>query len=821
MVVHGAAPARHGNHRGQGRDLVPITSPPTAPAQAPDQEWSASGASGADAHRLSGASDFCGEGSGADGPARGVTFTQRDSGVPRAPTHGSHRRRTTRLISFAPPVSLRQKVYALLDPSVPAATPAAAQAATVLSLVIFFLIFLSITVFCVESHPSFYRRDNVALFAIETVCVSVFTLEWAVKLITCDDKESYLRSTLNMVDLLSIVPYYINLIVAASTSGGSAGLESLVFMRVVRLARVFRVFKLGKYYKGFQLVIYAMRQSSEALSLLGFLLGICLVLFASLVFIAEQSEADFEPLTSRWEYNWHRWTPERKQRSSRASDPGVSEFQSIPDSLWWSLVTLATVGYGDQVPRTWAGKGVGMLAMTVGVLVLAFPIILISNNFSEAVREYNAHQQEVHAALEGCREEDRSLALLAALGDVDDVEQGGSQPADAFPPPAQAAWLTRTQESWEDAAALWPQLREHVATNPDIVCSDYSAVTVTAEWMAKNWNPRAPEHWRLLQVLSKLCVDRVWGDLARDRNPPSQQCSPAGDDPVSPLGSEGTPDTERQSSASQALVVSSFASADGVPSAEAAAAALPPSPPPPPPAPQPAAAAGPQVAGTSPPPRPPPLERLAGPPPEPGPRSVVTHFRWGGKMRAVYYVSRLGPGMCHFRYDPLFIGPSDRDDDACGVDHLEDDAYVLHVDVVLDCDAAQDAAVEAVRSSALFAPDDVRKENTFALQLAKITISIPMLHSSARLLTREFASPGNALGVQLAVDGEAELAALRKRLPEYCIRCQCATSFGSRPPSRGGRADCDVSVPLMAPVIPADGPLTALTVVVGHKGRDA
>eukprot|EP00755_Sulcionema_specki_P003545 Sspe_Gene.27905::Locus_12334_Transcript_1_1_Confidence_1.000_Length_1943::g.27905::m.27905 len=318
-------------------------------------------------------------------------------------------------------VPLRRKIYALFDPSVPASSKVLAQAATAVSITIFLLIYISITVFCIESHPEFYQQENVILFTIEVVCVAVFTIEFITKLATTDNRGQFCRSLLNWIDFISILPFYVDLFVT-KLADASFSLDSLVFLRVIRLARVFRVFKLRKYSTGLQLVIYAMRQSSEALSLLGFLLGIALVLFASLIYIAEQSEAYFDKECECWMYNWNSTDP------SLGIGPVRSQFQSIPDSFWWALVTLATVGYGDQVPRTWFGKAVGIMCMIVGVLVLAFPIILISNNFSDAVKEFNLQQKEQK------EEEERAQAMLNSKDD-DDLSVPGT-PLEALSPNA-------------------------------------------------------------------------------------------------------------------------------------------------------------------------------------------------------------------------------------------------------------------------------------------------------------------------------------------------------------------------------------------------
>eukprot|EP01062_Namystynia_karyoxenos_P047567 TRINITY_DN3594_c0_g3_i1.p1 TRINITY_DN3594_c0_g3~~TRINITY_DN3594_c0_g3_i1.p1 ORF type:complete len:623 (+),score=218.84 TRINITY_DN3594_c0_g3_i1:71-1939(+) len=323
------------------------------------------------------------------------------------------------------PVTLRQKVYALLDSTVPASSEALAQATTVISVAIFCLIAISIVVFCVESHPEFWQQDNWALFGIEAFCIVVFSLEFGIKFALTPDRREFCQSLFNVIDLASILPFYIDLFVTR-IGGAESHLDSLVFLRVVRLARVFRVFKLGKYSTGLQLVIYALRQSGEALSLLAFLLGIGLVLSASLIFIAEQAQSTFDDKRQVWIY--HNTT------SVLLFAGQDSQFQSIPASLWWALVTLATVGYGDQVPRTWAGKTVGFVTMLGGVLVLAFPVILISNNFSEAVKEFSERERLQNADLPVfCAAEDAESAGTSDVTDEAEHRQTFPCPAPESP----------------------------------------------------------------------------------------------------------------------------------------------------------------------------------------------------------------------------------------------------------------------------------------------------------------------------------------------------------------------------------------------------
>eukprot|EP01065_Artemidia_motanka_P046331 TRINITY_DN6996_c0_g1_i1.p1 TRINITY_DN6996_c0_g1~~TRINITY_DN6996_c0_g1_i1.p1 ORF type:complete len:598 (+),score=174.02 TRINITY_DN6996_c0_g1_i1:158-1951(+) len=543
--------------------------------------------------------------------------------------------RDTADATTVPEPTRREKIYALLDTSMPASSPALQQAATIISISIFVLIAVSIVVFCVESHPDYWQRNNEVLYSIEACCIAVFSFEYGVKLALCPDRVAFLRSPLNGIDVASILPFYMDLFVS-KIGGSESHLDSLVFLRVVRLARVFRVFKLGKYSSGLQLVVFAMSQSSEALSLLAFLLGIGLVLFASLVFIAEEIQSSFNETREVWVY-------------ANDSALGVwagadSQFQSIPSSVWWALVTLSTVGYGDQVPRTWAGKAVGFVTMIVGVLVLAFPIILISNNFSETVKEFTEQQRR----------------------------EGAAQSAgDPF--------------------------------------ADFGA------------------------VLS----DELDSDV--ESGPPS----PIQETPTAGIARR-SPDTSPPPSVTAAAI----------PSPRSLVAI------------------------------------------EPGPNSIVTHFKFGGRMRPVYYVSKLANDVHQFRYDPLFTVPMDRRGDVDAVTQIDEAVgqYLLRVDVVLDHEHVQSIAVEAVARTGLFDRRKVARANTFAFQLAKITLSVPTLPQCARLLTTEFASPGTSLPVLFAATSAESLATIRELLPECFMHLSCTNSFGA---GTEARPDFQVTVPLL------------------------
>jgi len=208
-------------------------------------------------------------------------------------------------------------------------------------------------------------------FGFESFAVSIFTIEYAVRLMACPRKYSFVLQPLNVVDLIAIVPYYIALIYSASVGvdpwqqSNSFSSAGTVF-RAVRLFRIFRVFKLGRYSAGLQVFWGALAHSGTSLLLLLFLMVICILLFSSVMYLVED------------------------QGSSEAADcpMGVCQFRSIPSTFWWAIVTMTTVGYGDAVPVTVAGKVVAGATMICGIIVIALPISVLGNNFTKLMQQF-------------------------------------------------------------------------------------------------------------------------------------------------------------------------------------------------------------------------------------------------------------------------------------------------------------------------------------------------------------------------------------------------------------------------------------------------
>ncbi len=203
----------------------------------------------------------------------------------------------------------------------------------------------------------------------------------------------YVLQWMNMVDFIAIIPFFLQV------SGGSASGSTLSIVRVLRLARILRVLKLGKGSKGLQVLLATMVSSLPALVILGFFSMIGFILLGSLEYFFEGGNfkvtADF---------------PSGAYMISDVTGTTEvpSKYDSIPISMYWSIITSTGVGFGDIYPVTYYGRGIAVLAMYGGILVLALPISVIGNNFERLYDQSLGHLSYgvVNAILELMEDED-------------------------------------------------------------------------------------------------------------------------------------------------------------------------------------------------------------------------------------------------------------------------------------------------------------------------------------------------------------------------------------------------------------------------------
>merc|ERR1719335_136195 len=152
-------------------------------------------------------------------------------------------------------------------------------------------------------------------------------------------------------------------------------------------------------------MVVAMRNSAEPLMIMGFFLGIGVVLFSSMLFYIEKMSCpDVQGLIAKGTFEGYRadcdreatgWTKPFNTGQLCCNKYGsADDFQSIPATFWWSFATMSTVGYGDVYPRTTFGRLIGGVSMLCGILLISLPVAIVGSKFQEVYEEFEAKVEE-------------------------------------------------------------------------------------------------------------------------------------------------------------------------------------------------------------------------------------------------------------------------------------------------------------------------------------------------------------------------------------------------------------------------------------------
>ena len=192
-------------------------------------------------------------------------------------------------------------------------------------------------------------EPHEAMTYLDYVCAAFFTIEFLTRLFFSPNKLKFAKGPLNIIDFLCLVPHLTAVIMNSVDPYGSSKNTSNLFRAflALRTVRILRVFKLMKHYAAFKILVYTIKVSTKELLLLVVFLFTGVLIFASIIFYAENDT-----------------------------------FDSIPVGFWWALVTMTTVGYGDTVPRTEGGYLIGCFCVLCGVLTVAFTVPIVVNNFT-------------------------------------------------------------------------------------------------------------------------------------------------------------------------------------------------------------------------------------------------------------------------------------------------------------------------------------------------------------------------------------------------------------------------------------------------------
>lgn len=209
------------------------------------------------------------------------------------------------------------------------------------------LILSNVGLVMLESIPTINARYHTTLIILEWILAILFTIEYALRIYCVKNSWRYIFSFYGVIDLLCIIPFYLGLVFP--------GAKSLSNIKILRLLRVFRIFNLTQFTRGRNVLILGLRQSRDKIVVFLSFVILIVVVIGSIMYVIE-------------------------------GDHPESGFTSIPVSIYWAIVTLTTVGYGDVTPVTSLGQALSSLVMIVGYGIIAVPTGIVSMEMNKAAR---------------------------------------------------------------------------------------------------------------------------------------------------------------------------------------------------------------------------------------------------------------------------------------------------------------------------------------------------------------------------------------------------------------------------------------------------
>lgn len=219
---------------------------------------------------------------------------------------------------------------------------------------------LSVLAVMLDSVSEISARYGNLLYAVEWLFTLLFSLEYLFRLFCVGRPLKYATSFYGVVDLLAIIPTYLSLLVA--------GTQYLLTIRILRILRVFRILKLVNYLGEANVLIQALQASRRKISVFLFAVMTLVVVFGSLMYMIEGPE---------------------------------SGFTSIPRSIYWAIVTLTTVGYGQVAPQTAFGQFLASVVMILGYAIIAVPTGIVSAEMAQVFKSPVSTQSCPECSAEG------------------------------------------------------------------------------------------------------------------------------------------------------------------------------------------------------------------------------------------------------------------------------------------------------------------------------------------------------------------------------------------------------------------------------------
>lgn len=213
-------------------------------------------------------------------------------------------------------------------------------------------ILISIIVVILDSVQSLHAKYGGLFYILEWVFTVIFTIEYILRLICIRRPLKYVFSAFGIIDLLAIIPTYLSFVIA--------GAQSLLVLRALRLLRIFRIFRLVHFLSELRFLSAAVSSSLRKISIFILFVLTLVVILGSVIYLVEGPE---------------------------------NGFTSIPQSIYWAIVTITTVGYGDIAPATPLGKVIASFVMLLGYGIIAVPTGIVTTEMALAVRKNEQSNQ--------------------------------------------------------------------------------------------------------------------------------------------------------------------------------------------------------------------------------------------------------------------------------------------------------------------------------------------------------------------------------------------------------------------------------------------
>ena len=211
------------------------------------------------------------------------------------------------------------------------------------------VILLSIILAAIESVVDFNIRYALPFRICEWIITVLFTIEYAARIYCSPNRKRYIFSFYGIIDLLSILPFFISIVYSST--------HYLIVIRALRLLRIFRILKLTHFLKEGNYLVDSLRRSVKKIMIFTYFIVILVTILGALMYLVE---GGVNPL-----------------------------FSNIPKSIYWAVVTITTVGYGDITPITFWGQTISVIVMLLGYSILAVPTGIISSELIKPMRKKN------------------------------------------------------------------------------------------------------------------------------------------------------------------------------------------------------------------------------------------------------------------------------------------------------------------------------------------------------------------------------------------------------------------------------------------------